>query len=244
MTAVVEVVLGVAVAAEAGEVESAAVLDSDLQQQRVFATDSSSEPGAAAAVFEAGHSEEHSGAKPGTRRVALPCAGPWPVAASEALQEPEDPEDAASAAAAVGHVAVPEQLGRLASVASVESASCAEEGDSPFALAGRRDSPASGRIAAGSCLDDRSCPSPYPCRSSAAAVAVAAVVAAVAELVALPSSVAGGPCVAVAASSIGGYWPLRRVVLASDRRQLAVKRKTYLLVASAGDVVASCGFEG
>jgi hypothetical protein len=76
VAAVVEVVLEVAVAAEAEEVESAAVLDFDLQQQTVFATGSSSEPGAAAAVLEAGHSEEHSDAKPGTRRAALPCAGP------------------------------------------------------------------------------------------------------------------------------------------------------------------------
>jgi hypothetical protein len=70
VAAVVEVVLEVAVAAEAEEVESAAVLDFDLQQQTVFATGSSSELGAAAAVLE------HSDAKPGTRRAALPCAGP------------------------------------------------------------------------------------------------------------------------------------------------------------------------
>jgi hypothetical protein len=47
--AVAEVALGVAAAAEAGEVESAVVLDPDLRRQTGFATDSSSEPGAAAA---------------------------------------------------------------------------------------------------------------------------------------------------------------------------------------------------
>jgi hypothetical protein len=154
-----------------------------------------------------------------TRRAALPCAEPWPVAAFGELREPGDPGDAASAvaaAAAVGRVAVPEQLVQLASVASVGSGSCAEAGDWPFVLAGRRDLPASERTAGDSCLDGRSCPYPCPYRSSAAAVAVAAVVAAVAELVAPPSSAADEPCVAVAASSIGDCWPLRKVVLALD----------------------------
>jgi hypothetical protein len=213
--AVAEVALGLAVAAEAGGVESAVALDPDLRQ-RGSATDSSSGPGAAA-VREAGHSEAHSGVKPGMRRAALPCAEPSTVAAFEALREPEDPEDAASVAAvAVGRVAVPEQLVQLASVASVGSGSCAEAGDWPFVLAGRRDLPASERTAGDSCLDGRSCPYPCPYRSSAAAVAVAAVVAAVAELVAPPSSAADEPCVAVAASSIGDCWPLRKVVLALD----------------------------
>jgi hypothetical protein len=155
-----------------------------------------------------------------TRRAALPCAEPWPVAAFGELREPGDPGDAASAVAAaavVGRVAVPEQLVQLASVASVGSGSCAEAGDWPFVLAGRRDLPASERTAGDSCLDGRSCPYPCPYRSSAAAVAVAAVVvAAVAELVAPPSSAADEPCVAVAASSIGDCWPLRKVVLALD----------------------------
>jgi hypothetical protein len=145
-----------------------------------------------------------------TRRAALPCAEPWPVAAFGELREPGDPGDAASAVAAaavVGRVAVPEQLVQLASVASVGSGSCAEAGDWPFVLAGRRDLPASERTAGDSCLDGRSCPYPCPCRSSAAAVA---------ELVAPPSSAADEPCAAVAASSIGGCWPLRKVVLALD----------------------------
>jgi hypothetical protein len=224
--AVAEVALGLAVAAEAGGVESAVALDPDLRQ-RGSATDSSSGPGAAA-VREAGHSEAHSGVKPGMRRAALPCAEPSTVAAFGALREPEDPEDAASVAAvAVGRVAVPEQLVQLASVASVGSGSCAGAGGWPFVLAGRRDLPASGRIAGGSCLDDRSCPCPYPCRSSAAAVAelvAAAVVAAVAEPVALPSSAVDEPCAAVVASSIGDCRPLREVVLASYWHRLVAER--------------------
>ena len=204
--AVAEVALEMFVAAETVEVEKAVALDPGLQQQKGSATDSSSEPGAAV-VREAGCSERRFGGKPETRHVALPCAEPWPVAASEVLREPEGPEDAASAAvAAVGRVAVPEQLVQLASVASVGSGSCAEGADLPFVLAGRRDLPASGRIAGGSCQDGHSCPFPYPCRSSA--VAVVPVVAAVAELAALPSSVADEPCVAAVASSIGDCWPL------------------------------------
>jgi hypothetical protein len=215
--AVAEAALGVAAAAEAGEVESAVVLDPDLQQPG-SATDFSSEPGAAA-VRAAGHSEAHSGVKPEMRRAALPCAEPSTVAASGALREPEDPEDAASVAAvAVGRVAVPEQLAQLASVASVGSGSCAGAGGSPSGLAGRRDLPASGRTAEGSCLDGRSCPCPYPCRSSAAVAELVAAVAepAVAEPVALPSSAVDEPCAAVVASSIGDYQPLREVVLALD----------------------------
>jgi len=223
--AAAEVALGVVVAAEAGEVESAVVLDPGLRQPG-SATDSSSGPGAAA-VRGAGHFEAHSDVRPEMRRAALPCAGPSTVAAFEALREPEDPEDAASVAAvAVGRVAVPEQLVQLASVASVGSGSCAGAGGWPFVLAGRRDLPASGRTAEGSYPDGRSCPCPYPYRSSAAVaeLVAAAVVAAVAEPVALPSSAVDEPCAAVVASSIGDCRPL--------------------LAASAGDVVASCGSEG
>lgn len=73
--AVAEVALEISVAAEAVEVVKAVALDPGLQQQKGFATDSSSEPGAAV-VQEAGCFEGRSGVKPGTRRAALPCVGP------------------------------------------------------------------------------------------------------------------------------------------------------------------------